>query len=54
MRSFIDNGNGARMPQTFHEAISAKIAVFGEVKGGRVVYAYADDQRKASDVRVKK
>jgi branched-chain amino acid transport system substrate-binding protein len=37
-----------------HEAISANIAVFGEVKGGRVVYAYADDQRKASDVRVKK
>ena len=37
-----------------HEAISANIAVFGEVKGGRVVYAYADDQRKASDVQVKK
>ena len=37
-----------------HEAISANIAVFGEVKGGRVVYAYADDQRKASAVQVKK
>ena len=40
--------------RTDHEAISANIAVFGEVKGGRVVYAYADDQRKASEVRVKK
>ena len=37
-----------------HEAISANIAVFGEVKGGRVVYAYAEDQRKASVVQVKK
>ena len=37
-----------------HEAISANIAVFGEVKGGRVVYAYADDQRKASVVQVKR
>ncbi len=37
-----------------HEAISANIAVFGEVKGGRVVYAYADDERKASVVQVKK
>ena len=40
--------------RTDHEAISANIAVFGEVKGGRVVYAYADDQRKASVVQVKK
>jgi len=40
--------------RTDHEAISANIAVFGEVREGRVVYAYADDQRKASDVRVKK
>ncbi len=37
-----------------HEAISANIAVLGEVKDGRVVYAYPDDQRKASDIRVKK
>ena len=26
---------------------------FGEVKGSRVVYAYPDDQKKASEVRVK-
>ena len=37
-----------------HEAISANIAVFGEVKGGRVVYAYAEDLKKASVVQVKK
>ena len=37
-----------------HEAISANIAVFGEVRSGRVVYAYAEDQRKASEVQVKK
>ena len=36
-----------------HEAITANIPVFGEVKGQRVVYAYADDQKKASEVRVK-
>ena len=36
-----------------HEAITANIPVFGEVKGSRVVYAYADDQKKASEVRVK-
>ena len=40
--------------RTDHEAISANIAVFGEVKGGHVVYAYADDLRKASAVQVKK
>jgi branched-chain amino acid transport system substrate-binding protein len=40
--------------KTDHEAITANIPVFGEVKGNRVVYAYADDQKKASDVRVKK
>jgi len=27
--------------------------VFGEVKGGKVIYAYPDDQKKASEVRVK-
>ena len=37
-----------------HEAISANIAVFGEVKGGRVVYAYPEDQKKASVIQVKK
>jgi branched-chain amino acid transport system substrate-binding protein len=36
-----------------HEAITANIPVFGEVKGARVVYAYPDDQKKASEVRVK-
>ena len=37
-----------------HEAITANIPVFGEVKGHRVVYAYQADQQKASEVRVKK
>ncbi len=37
-----------------HEAITANIPVFGEVKGGKVVYAYPDDQKKASVVQVKK
>ena len=37
-----------------HEAITANIPVIGEVKGQRVVYAYPDDQKKASEVRVKK
>ena len=36
-----------------HEAITANIPVFGEVKGEKVVYAYAADQNKASEVRVK-
>ena len=40
--------------KTDHEAISANIPVFGEVKGGKVVYAYADDQKKASVVQMKK
>ena len=39
---------------TDHEAITANIPVFGEVKGQKVVYAYPDDQKKASEVRVKK
>ncbi|MDP4302014.1 ABC transporter substrate-binding protein [Leptothrix discophora] len=38
---------------TDHEAITANIPVFGEVKGARVVYAYAEDAKKASEVRVK-
>jgi branched-chain amino acid transport system substrate-binding protein len=36
-----------------HEAITANIPVMGEVKGQRVVYAYQDDFKKASEVRVK-
>lgn len=36
-----------------HDAITANIPVFGEVKGQRVVYAYPEDQKKASEVRVK-
>jgi branched-chain amino acid transport system substrate-binding protein len=36
-----------------HEAITANIPVFGEVRGQRVVYAYGEDQKKASQVRVK-
>ena len=36
-----------------HEAITANIPVFGEVKGQRVVYAYAADFKKASEVRMK-
>ena len=39
--------------KTDHEAITMNIPVFGEVKGQRVVYAYPDDQKKASEVRVK-
>ena len=36
-----------------HEAITANIPIFGEVKGQRVVYAYEADFKKASEVRVK-
>ncbi len=36
-----------------HEAITANMPVFGEVKGAKVVYAYPDDQKKASAVRMK-
>jgi branched-chain amino acid transport system substrate-binding protein len=39
---------------TDHEAISANIPVFGEVKGQKVVYAYPADQKKAAEVQVKK
>ncbi|MBI3348607.1 MAG: ABC transporter substrate-binding protein [Burkholderiales bacterium] len=39
--------------KTDHEAITANIPVFGEVKGQRVVYAYPEDLKKASEVRVK-
>jgi branched-chain amino acid transport system substrate-binding protein len=40
--------------KTDHDAITANIPVFGEVKGGKVIYAYPDDQKKASVVQVKK
>ena len=40
--------------KTDHDAITANIPVFGEVKGQKVVYAYPDDQKKASEVRLKK
>jgi branched-chain amino acid transport system substrate-binding protein len=36
-----------------HEAITANIPVFGEVKGQRVVYAYEADFKKAAEVRLK-
>jgi branched-chain amino acid transport system substrate-binding protein len=36
-----------------HEAITANIPVFGEVKQSRVVYAYAEDMKKGGDLRVK-
>jgi branched-chain amino acid transport system substrate-binding protein len=36
-----------------HDAITANIPVIGEVKGQRVVYAYPDDQKKASEIRLK-
>ena len=40
--------------KTDHDAITANIPVFGEVKSGKVVYAYPEDLKKASEVRVKK
>ena len=40
--------------KTDHDAITANIPVIGEVKGQRVVYAYPEDQKKASEVRLKK
>ncbi|MBV9890507.1 MAG: ABC transporter substrate-binding protein [Rhizobacter sp.] len=39
--------------KTDHEAITANMPVFGEVKSGKVVYAYPADQEKASVVQVK-
>ena len=36
-----------------HEAITVNIPVFGEVMVDHVIYAYEDDQKKASEVRVK-
>ncbi|WP_156481134.1 ABC transporter substrate-binding protein [Variovorax sp. PAMC 28711] len=37
-----------------HDAITANIPVFGEVKGGRVIFANAEDQKSAGTVRLKK
>ena len=39
--------------KTDHDAITANIPVLGEVKGGKVIYAYPEDQKKASEVRLK-
>jgi len=39
--------------KTDHDAITANIPVFGEVKGGRVVFANPDDQKNAGTVRMK-
>jgi branched-chain amino acid transport system substrate-binding protein len=38
---------------TDHDAITANIPVFGEVKAGRVAFATAEDQKSAGKVRVK-
>ena len=37
-----------------HEAITDNIPVMGEVKKGRVVYAYQEDADRGSDIRIKK
>jgi len=39
--------------KTDHDAITANIPVFGEVKAGRVVFANPDDQKSAGTVRMK-
>jgi branched-chain amino acid transport system substrate-binding protein len=36
-----------------HEAITMNIPAFGEVKGGKVVYAYEEDSKKGADLRLK-
>jgi branched-chain amino acid transport system substrate-binding protein len=36
-----------------HEAVTANVPVMGEVKNGRVVYAYAEDKAKASQIQTK-
>ncbi len=36
-----------------HEAVTANIPVFGEVKDGRVVFAYAEDMKKNATVKAK-
>lgn len=40
--------------KTDHDAITDNIPVMGEVKNGRVVYAYQEDADRGSDIRVKK
>jgi len=40
--------------KTDHEAITDNIPVMGQVKDGRVVYAYKEDEEKGSDIRLKK
>jgi branched-chain amino acid transport system substrate-binding protein len=40
--------------KTDHEAITDNIPVMGEVKNGRVVYAYQEDADKGADIRLKK
>jgi branched-chain amino acid transport system substrate-binding protein len=39
--------------KTDHDAITANIPVFGEVREGRVIFANADDQKSAGQVRMK-
>jgi branched-chain amino acid transport system substrate-binding protein len=39
--------------KTDHEAITGNIPVFGEVKGGKVVYAYDADKAKGAEIREK-
>ncbi len=39
--------------KTDHEAVTANIPVFGEVKDGRVVFAYAEDMKKNATVKSK-
>ena len=38
---------------TDHDAQALGMAVMGEVKGGRVVFAYDDDRKAAAEVKVK-
>jgi branched-chain amino acid transport system substrate-binding protein len=40
--------------KTDHEAITDNIPVMGEVKNGRVVYAYQEDAERGADIRLKK
>ena len=40
--------------KTDHDAITDNIPVMGEVKNGRVVYAYQEDADRGADIRVKK
>jgi branched-chain amino acid transport system substrate-binding protein len=40
--------------KTDHDAITDNIPVMGEVKNGRVVYAYQEDADKGADIRLKK